>query len=243
LGTDWTFGLNPRWTIAAQLIFLGIALDSLRVFYLRALELLNPQTALHLVREHCNQLLKIMVRDAKRVTRIFRVGGGRHGAFEPPAAQWLSFRSSPASQHLIGWIHQLEEFAHKAVARRDTQAATSALTTMAAIGIHYAEVRRDSIVLVPEFAGYMPVGVSDVADVLNPIYESVKNVCHDAARQPSEAVVIGCIRGLGRMAAHFMTITHAREGFWKTAPLRTVRFFTSRRAPLRRPKPKWMMHY
>jgi hypothetical protein len=218
LGTDWTFGLDPRWTIALQFILLGIALDQLRTFYLRALELLSPQTALGLVREHCNQLLKVMVRDAKRVTRIFQVAGGESGALEPSAAQWLAFQNSPATQHLIGWIHQLEEFAHKAVAKRDTHAATAALTTMSAIGIHYAEVRRDSIVLVPEFAGYMPVGVSDIAGVLNPIYES-KNVCQDAARQPDEAVVIACIRELGRMAAHFMTIVHTRDGFWATAPL------------------------
>jgi hypothetical protein len=218
LGTDWTFGLDPRWTIALQLILLGIALDQLRAFYLRALELLNPQTALGLVREHCGELLKVMVRDAQRVTRLFKVAGGKSGVLEPSAAQWLSFKGSRATQRLIHWIHQLEEFAHKAVARRDTQAATSALTTMAAIGIHYAEVRRNSIVLVPEFAGLMPVGVSDVTVVLNPIYESIKNVCQDAARQPSEAIVAACIGELGRMATHAMTIVHSRDAFGSTAP-------------------------
>jgi hypothetical protein len=45
-GTDWTFGIHPRWTIALQLILLGIALDALRRFYLRTLDLLIPETAL-----------------------------------------------------------------------------------------------------------------------------------------------------------------------------------------------------
>jgi hypothetical protein len=93
------------------------------------------------------------------------------------------------------------EFAHKAVVRRDTQAAKSALMTMAYIGMRYADVRRDSIVLVPDFSGPMPIGVSDIRQVLNPIYESIKNVCQEAARQPNEGVVVACIHELGMMAA------------------------------------------
>lgn len=219
LGTDWTFGLDARWTIALQLILLGFALDRLRAFYLRTLGLLNPQTALALVRDECGRLIKVMARDAQRMARIIEISDVRHGALDSSSAQWLAFQNSPASQYLIGWMDQLEEFAHKAIARRDTQAANAALTTMAAIGMQYAEVRRQSIVLVPEFGGGMPIGVSDVREVLNPIYESIKSLCEDAARQPNEAVVANCIRELGRMAARAMTLVHTQDKLWSTAPL------------------------
>ncbi len=219
LGTDWAFGVGPRWTIALQLILLGIALDRLRAFYLRALELLSPQTALVLVRDQCQRLLKIMARDARRLARIVEIGSGKHSGLDNSSAQWLAFQRSPASQHLIGWIHQLEEFAHKAVARRDTQAVNSALMTMTAIGMNYAEVRRDSIVLVRDFSSILPTGVSDVHEILNPIHKSITNVCQDAAREPNEAVVTSCIRELGRMAAQAMTIVHTQGNLWSTAPL------------------------
>ncbi len=216
LGTDWAFGVGPRWTIALQLILLGIALDRLRAFYLRALELLSPQTALVLVRDQCQRLLKIMARDARRLARIVEIGSGKHSGLDNSSAQWLAFQRSPASQHLIGWIHQLEEFAHKAVARRDTQAVNSALMTMTAIGMNYAEVRRDSIVLVRDFSSILPTGVSDVHEILNPIHKSITNVCQDAAREPNEAVVTSCIRELGRMAAQAMTIVHTQGNLWST---------------------------
>jgi hypothetical protein len=85
--------------------------------------------------------------------------------------------------------------------------------------MHYADARRDSIVLVPDFTGPMPTGVSDVQHVLGPTYESIKNVCHDAVREPNEAVVVACIHELGRMAAFAMAIVHTQQGAWKTAPL------------------------
>lgn len=219
LGTDSTFGVHPRWTVAFQLIVLGVALDALRRFYLRTLDLLIPQTALTLVRKECERLTEVMARSARRLAHIVQVRGGKHNSLEPTAAQWLSFRSSPESKHLIGWINQLEEFAHKALARRDTLAAKSALMTMATIGMHYADVRRDSIVLAPDFSGLMPTGVSDVEQVLNPIYESIKNLCEDAARQPNEAAVAACVQEFGKMAAHAMTIVHTQDDVWSTAPL------------------------
>jgi hypothetical protein len=131
----------------------------------------------------------------------------------------MAFQSTPASLQLLGWIGQLEEFAHKAVARRDIQAAKSTLGTMAEIGIRYAEARRDSIVLTPDYTSIMPMGVSDVRRILNPIHESIKNVCHAAVRQPDEAVVAACITELGGMAVQAMTMVHTQASGWKTTPL------------------------
>jgi hypothetical protein len=72
---------------------------------------------------------------------------------------------------------------------------------MAEIGKNYAEARRDSMLLLPDFSGGIPIGARDIGKVLEPIYENIKAICEDAAKQPNEAVVRGCIVTLGNMAA------------------------------------------
>jgi hypothetical protein len=119
---------------------------------------------------------------------------------------------------LTGWIEQLEECAHKAIARCDTQAAAAITRTMISIGSAYADARRDSLVLQPDFTALIPTLVSDVGKVLDPMYESLKDICDDAVKQPNEAVVIACIRALGNMAAHTLTIIDTQNRL-RSAPL------------------------
>jgi hypothetical protein len=64
----------------------------------------------------------------------------------------------------------------------------------------------------------MPIGVSDIGTVLDPIYESIKRICEDAAKQANETVVQGCLVTLGNMAAHAMTMVHTSD-LQRTAPL------------------------
>src|SRR5271166_4595709 len=52
-GTGWMFSLSARYSLAAQLVLLGLSLDALRAFYSRALSLLDPATALDLVSREC----------------------------------------------------------------------------------------------------------------------------------------------------------------------------------------------
>jgi hypothetical protein len=54
-GTNWTFNISARYTLAAQFVILGVALDALRFFYKRALELLLPAKALRLVSRACDR--------------------------------------------------------------------------------------------------------------------------------------------------------------------------------------------
>jgi hypothetical protein len=100
----------------------------------------------------------------------------------------------------------------------NTQAANAVIRTVEAVGMRYADSRRDSLVLLPEWSSPIPIAVSDIENVLNPIYESLKNICEDAATQPSEAAVMGCLRALGEMAVHALTIVHTVHG-GRTVPL------------------------
>jgi hypothetical protein len=61
-GTGWTFSVSSRYTLAGQFILQGASLDALRAFYIRALHLLDPATAL---------------RETLRNPGYRRFGGGR----------------------------------------------------------------------------------------------------------------------------------------------------------------------
>jgi len=212
-GTGWTFSISPRYSLAAQFVFLGVSLDALRVFYNRALNLLNPSTALRLVSSECERHIKRTSDDVERLVQIYRraVGG-------ESIARYVLHTRTNLSAALNEWTTQLEEFAHKGMARRDTQAVSAIVRTMAYIGEKYCDVRRNSIFLLPDFSGGMPVGISDIGTVLNPIYESIKRICEDAVKQSNEAIVQGCLQTLGNMTSHAMTMVHTSDSY-HTAPL------------------------
>jgi hypothetical protein len=216
LGTGWSFSISARYSLAAQFVLLGASLDALRAFYTRALDLLVPATALGIVSRECQHYIKRTRSHIERLLRIHRIAHQRENNIA--SVRYRLYKRSSLSSALTSWTTELEEFAHKGVARRDTQAVGAIMTTMAAIGKSYAEARSDSLILQTDFSGGVPIGQSDIGDVLNPIYESIKNICDDAAKQPSEAIVRGCLLTLGDMAAHAMTMIHTADKY-RTAPL------------------------
>ena len=205
-GSGWTFSLSARYSLAGQVVLMGASLDALRAFYSRALALLDPSTALALVTEECSRSIRRTKAAIERLVRIHCLATAQGGNVEVFRYSWYS--QSHLSNMLNGWTTQLEEFARKAIARRDTQAVNAIVRTMAEIGRSYAEARRDSMLLLPDWSGGMPVEVSDIGDVLGPIYEKIRAICEDAAKHPNEAVVQGCVATLGDMAAHTMTMVH-----------------------------------
>jgi hypothetical protein len=218
-GTNWIHGAEARYSLAAQFVIVGAALDALRAFYNRTLDLLVPATALGLVKKECERFIEKMKRQIDELARVHQLSGQFGDRKDIPIYRWAVYTNAQVSRPLIDWTHQLEEFSHKAIERRDTQATLDIIATMTSIGAKYADSRRDSLVLTPDFSGPMPLSVSDVGEVLNPIYEGLKNICDDAAKHPNEAVVIGCMRAFGRMAVHGMTMVHVDEWGGRTAPL------------------------
>jgi hypothetical protein len=216
LGTGWTFSLSARYSLAGQFVLLGASLDALRAFYSRALNLLDPATALSLVNSECRRYVRRTRGGIERLVRINRLMAGDYS--NSAAFRYGCYGRSQLSNALNAWTTQLEEFAHKGIARRDTQAVNAIVRTMAEIGRNYAEVRRDSMLLLPDFSGGIPIGVSDIGKVLGPIYGNINAICEDAAKQPNEAIVRGCLVTLGHMAAHAMTMVHT-DDWHRTAPL------------------------
>jgi hypothetical protein len=90
---------------------------------------------------------------------------------------------------------------------------------MGSIGQQYTDTRSNSFILLPDWDHPLAGGVSDISEVLNPILESIRAVCQDAAAAPNELVARHCIQTLEAMTTHAMRVVHTTDGRWRTAPL------------------------
>jgi hypothetical protein len=216
LGTNWAYGAGARYAVAAQLVILGLSLDALRGFYRRALKLLIPGTALTLVLQKCTGLIDRTCREAQTLVRLPRVAGSSKP--DPVVVKAAYYLKSHVTTALTTWIEQLTEFAHKGLARRDTQAVKGVLNAMAAIGTKYADSRRDSLVILPNPTAPLSEGRSDISDVLGPIHDAIRTICEDAITLLNENVAGHCMQILGAMAGTAMGIVHGEDGRRK-APL------------------------
>ena len=137
----WSFYLSARYTLAIQFILLGLSLDALKAFYIRALDLLVPATALTMVSKECERYIKRGTR--KQIERILRVHQITTGDADSNAGvRYLAYQKSNLPGALTGWTTQLEGHVrtNKGVARRDTQAVNAIMLTMATIGRNYARI-------------------------------------------------------------------------------------------------------
>ena len=214
LGTNFLPKMDARISIGLQFLLLGISFDALRIFHGRTLDLLIPQTAIQLVIAECTTLLKRVSKVVKRLAHLQALASG--GA-PTNASRALYFSASQVSNALRFWISQLEEIAHKLIGRRDTSAANEIIVAMGRIGMQYSEARRDSLVLVPDLDNLFVGGVSDISEVLNPIYEGIRVICEDATKASNELIVKHGIETLARMTIYSMTMIHSTDG-WKRAP-------------------------
>jgi len=214
LGTNFLPGID-RISIGIQFLLLGISFDALRIFHGRTLDLLIPQTAIQLVIRECTKLLSRVTRKVERLTRLEALTSS---SAPTDASRAIYFSASQVSGALRFWIAQLDEIAHKLIARRDTTTANGIIAAMGRIGTQYSEARRKSLILLPDFDNLFAGGVSDISDVLNPIYESIRVICEDSAQAPNELVVKQGIQTLAAMTTHAMTMIHSTNG-WQRAPL------------------------
>ena len=217
IGTNFVPSMDARISICVQLLLLGISFDTLRLFYKRALALLIPRTATELVVRECTKLVSRVSRLAGRLVRIQTIAAGTG----PPTsvARAIYFSAFKISGPLRFWTGQLDEIAHKLIARRDTSAANEIVSAMGSVGRQYSEARRNSLILLPDFSNLLIGGVSDVSEVLDPTYEHIHSISEDAAKSANEFVVKHCVQTIAGMTTHAMTMVHSSDFGRHTAPL------------------------
>jgi hypothetical protein len=206
MGTGWAFSISTRYTLAIQILFLGITLDAIRQFYLRALQLLNPVVALSLVQQECAHHIDRIGSDVERSVRLHKFIQGKDT--NERSLRFFYHSQSNLQNWLQQWTGQLNEFAAKSLLRRDTLAAKFVVETIAVIGARYVEMRRSSVVVLPDRTEPL-LGSSDISSVLSDVCENITQICKDAAIQRNEAVVQKCCSSLAELTAHTITITNA----------------------------------
>jgi hypothetical protein len=168
--------------------------------------------------KECDKQLRVVGRTAEKLVAIQGAAAG-----QTSNGDRLLHASVITGSHLPKtlqyWSSQLEEFAHRFIARRDSNATIEVLDALEAIASRYAELRKKSVMLYIEpefpFAG----ALTDVSDVLNPIYESVLHIIDDAVAGKNERVVQSSISAMGRMTSHSMSVVAMGMAGQKTAPL------------------------
>ena len=218
LGAGWISSLNATNSISIQILLLGLSFDALRQFYTRTLDLLAPETAVRLVlRETSSQLARVK-RTVERLVCVLPGAGSEPD--RQAVTRSILYANSQIARSLRAWIAQLEEFSHKGIARHDTHGANESISALGLIGRQYADARRSSIILQPDWDFPLAGGVSDInQEVLSPIYESIRSICQDAAAAPNELIVRHCVQTLEHMTINAMEIVHVQNGRFRTAPL------------------------
>lgn len=218
LGTRWSGSLDAKASLCIQFVLLGVSFDALRRFYVATLELLAPEAAIHrIVKESLAISRAIGALAEKTVAAQVAATGAPSELHRVVYAQTIIQSRLP--QHLQNASSQLQEFAHRFIARRDTTTTIETISALETLATDYADLRRKGITLHidPKFLFSGPQ--SDVSDVLGPTYESIHHIIEDAISAKNERVVRHAVRTLGRMVAHAMSIIAERERGDTFAPL------------------------
>ncbi|SDP49606.1 hypothetical protein SAMN05444050_7056 [Afipia sp. GAS231] len=218
LGSSWVNWLDAKASLSIQFILLGISFDALRRFYVSTLDLLAPESAIKRIVIDSKRHARLVGRIADKLVAMQVAAAGRTSPGDLMLhAKAITGTNLPKT--LQYWSSQLEEFAHRFIARRDSNAATETIDALESIAIDYSELRKKSVTLHidPEFlfAG----ALSDISDVLNPVYESIQHIIDDAIASRNERIVQHSISTIGRMALYAMSIEARGVGGQRIAPL------------------------
>ncbi|MFQ3453569.1 hypothetical protein PMN64_09660 [Bradyrhizobium sp. UFLA01-814] len=224
LGTRWLASLDPKTSLCIQFLLIGLSFDALRRFYVSTLELLAPESAIRRIVKESLALSRSIGLLADKTVAIQVAATGATS----PADRIVYARSIVSSRlpvHLQNASSQLQEFAHRFIARRDSNATIETLNALETLATDYAELRRKGLTLHidPQFVFAGPQ--SDISDVLSPTCESIHHIIEDAISSKNERIVRHAVGVLGRMTLHAMGMVTEREHGDKFAPLAFIAAF------------------
>ncbi|MET4214380.1 hypothetical protein [Bradyrhizobium sp. LA2.1] len=215
LGSNWLADFDPRGPIGIQFLLMGISFDALRWFYVRTLDLLVPQSAIQLVIRECNAQIVEATATADRLLRIDDAAKDHDHDF----IRAKVITASGVPRVLKYWTAQLEEFAHRFIARKDTSVVDGITEGLVNIGARYIEGRKDSVILHLDASNPFAGRLSDIEDVLNPIYESMQLIIRAAIGSANERIVRNAVAQQGTLALLAVGVTSAGASGVQAAPL------------------------
>ncbi|MDF0583113.1 hypothetical protein [Bradyrhizobium yuanmingense] len=218
LGTRWSASLDAKTSLCIQFVLLGLSFDALRRFYVSTLDLLAPESAIRRIVKESLSLSRTIGTLAEKTVAV-QVAATGAPSEKDRLVYAQAIIQSRLPHHLLNASSQLQEFAHRFIARRDSNATIETINALETLAADYADLRRNGLTLHldPEFLLSGPQ--SDVSDVLGPTYESIHHIIEDAISAKNERVVRHGVQTLGRLTLHAMSISARREHGDTFAPL------------------------
>jgi hypothetical protein len=197
--------LTDKVGTALELLIIGAVLDALRWYSRRVNGMLQPHVAVQRLRKVATRYIQkqrnVIARLAEKQWRINQGEGPSRERIE--AEFW---RVNPNLNRLIGqeFAGEMAEAAVRAVARDETGVARDAITGIHDIASCYLQARTMNALFYPHALEFGTMD-SDLAVVLNPIYEHLRRVFITAMGRQNE---VNCIDVLDALASVAIRTTH-----------------------------------
>ncbi len=209
MAVDNFVGIRAVKLFPIAIVVVAATFDLLRWHYRRISRMLEPANAikrlLKRIGGHINKTQKrisVLAKIQWRTLSVEQRGSKQKEDLE--TALYSVFKR----QHdiLNRWIGELAEITYKAIARNEMNTAYIAISAIAESGHHYLNSRKDNLIVYPSQAALFQAYETDVAVVLNPIYEHLKNINRNAALTKDETTCINVLRSLSSIASYTATI-------------------------------------
>ncbi len=191
--------------IAFSLVVLGINLDILRWYHGHVCRLLDPVHAVKLALKEARQTIdhtKTLVTKISLLQRQ-RLSAEKQQTVKLEAIESINFPRVPGYPDLINfWVNDLAEIAVKAVSRGEKLLARTAVFAISDLALYYLSSRRLNLTIKASPEAMFLATTSDVAVVMNPIYEALMEVSRVAVTKSDETTAIKVSEAYQAIAIH-----------------------------------------
>lgn len=189
------FASYPRLLFVTQAMLLGSAVDCLRAFYRRFLDLLDPTNAARTLTRHATRSIQLADREVRRCAFVERLNPSGPDLEDRYRRAGVYLRAPALLDPVRRWNKDLLEMAAKALERREQSTVAEIFGCLVSIAISYLNVRRES-----SFG-------RDEDHVVNPIYEGIMTISNQATKLGLEETCQNAIKALGNISAKAAHIT------------------------------------
>jgi hypothetical protein len=214
-------GLQSSTLLPIEIMSVAISLDLLRWHYRRIIQLLEPSRAIPRLLMKIKGYIYQTKRNISGFARLQQSilseeQKAKHSLDQIESSLYVSFPDH--SNPLKAWIGELAEISHKAVAKNETHIAELAISAMAEVACYYLDCRKNNLRIFPSSQALFLASDSDVAVILTPVYEHLKDINRSAVAVKAETTCIHVVKALGVVAIHTASLK-ARAFFNHSAPL------------------------
>lgn len=194
---------NQQLPLLFGLLAIAACLDLLRMYHNHVCQLLDPAYATQMLAAEASRSIDRIqdrIAQAARSELISQRSALTPDVTSADIETALYGRWPDHAESITIWVHELSELALKAVVRSDRRSASYAVTSIASIGTHYLDRRRDNLAYMPSPDSLLLSLDSDARGVLSPIYESLKDIARAASDRSDTVTSLNVCKAYAALA-------------------------------------------